>query len=258
MFIDSHCHLHFPEFDALGENGHILMTETKKQQVEHILCVATHINQYKQLQFLSHKYQEISISIGLHPNESIDTEPEEQDFLNVLEDPHIVAIGETGLDYFRLKEDPAIQHKRFRTQIRAAIACKKPLIIHTRDAKDDTLQILKEEHASEVGGVLHCFTGDQAFAKQALDLNFCISFSGIVTFDKAQDIQAVAKWLPLDRILIETDAPYLAPVPFRGKVNQPIYIRYIAEYIAKLRNIDIAEFANVTTQNYYRVFGRKS
>lgn len=255
MFIDSHCHLQFFDFATLGIDEGILIAEAKKQQVEHLLCVATHLNQHRQLQALCHKYQEISMSIGLHPNENIELEPTVADFLQLLDDPRIVAIGETGLDYYRLTADPIVQQDRFRTQIRAALASNKPLIIHTRDAQDDTMQILKEENASKVGGVVHCFTGDQAFAQQAITLNFHLSFSGIVTFAKAQDIQAVAKWVPLDRILIETDAPYLAPVPFRGKTNQPAYVRYVAEYIAKLRKLDLEEFANITKQNYYNVFG---
>jgi TatD DNase family protein len=253
MFIDSHCHLQFFEPFALKVED--LMAAAKQNQIEQILCVATHLNQYQELRTLSQQYQELSISIGLHPNEKITQEPALQDFLALLTDPKIVAIGETGLDYYHLTETPAVQQQRFRTQIRVAIASKKPLIVHTREAKDDTLRILAEEHANTVGGVIHCFTGDLAFAKQAIALNFCLSFSGIITFPKAQDLQAIAKWLPLEQLLIETDAPYLAPEPFRGKTNKPAYLRYIAEYLAKLRNLEIEEFAKIIRQNYYRVFG---
>lgn len=255
MFIDSHCHLHFVNFTALGIDEAMLIQEALENQVEHILCVATHPEQYTRLQILASKYPNVSISIGLHPTEDTIIEPTKRDYLKFLRDPKVVAIGETGLDYYQLQGDPKLQQERFRTQIQVAIASNKPLIIHTRDAKDDTLRILQEEQASKVGGVFHCFTGDIEFAKQVLNINFCISLSGIVTFNKAHDLKAVAKWLPLDRLLIETDSPYLAPVPFRGKINKPMYVRYIAEYVANLRDIDIVEFSLQLKQNYYRIFG---
>lgn len=256
MFIDSHCHLHFFDFTSHGIDETELMNEAAQCQVEHILCVGTHLDQYEQLQTISNKYSNVSISIGLHPTETIEFEPMAQDYLSLLQNPKVVAIGETGLDYYRLQGDITVQQARFRTQIQVALASNKPLIIHTRDAKEDTIRILQEENASKVGGVFHCFTGDIEFAKQALAMNFYISLSGIVTFDKANDIKAVAKWIPLDKLLIETDAPYLTPVPFRGKINKPAYVKYIAEYIINLRNIDIEEFALQLRQNYYRVFGQ--
>ncbi|MDD1625850.1 MAG: TatD family hydrolase, partial [Methylococcaceae bacterium] len=165
-----------------------------------------------------------------------------------------IGIGETGLDYFRSEGDLSWQHQRFRNHIRAAKALKKPLIIHTREAKNDTLRILKEEDAGEVGGVIHCFTEDWEFAQKALDLNFYISFSGIVTFNSATEIKEVAKKVPADRFLIETDSPYLAPVPFRGRPNYPTYVRYVAEQIANLRGTSINKIADLSTENFYALF----
>ena len=255
MFIDSHCHLHFFDFQTLGIDEAGLMQVIAAAEVEHMLCVATCPSQYPALQHWANTYQNIDISIGLHPNEAIAVEPEEQDYLKFMQDPKIVAIGETGLDYYRLQGEASVQQTRFRRQIRAAIAANKPLIIHTRDAAADTIRILTEEQAYKVGGVFHCFTGDIALAKQALDLNFVVSISGIVTFAKAYTVQEVATWLPMDKILIETDAPYLAPQPFRGKPNHPGYIQHTAMQIAKLKGIELQELAAFTTANYQRVFG---
>jgi TatD DNase family protein len=258
VFIDSHCHLQSFDFSTLGMDEAALMLEAKQHNVEYFLCAGIHLNEYKQLQTIANKYVNVSISIGLHPTETIEIEPKVQDYLPLLQDPKVVAVGETGLDYYRLQEDfnrqQRIQQQRFRIQIQAALASNKPLIVHTRDAKEDTLCILKEEQADKVGGVFHCFTGDIPFAKQALDLNFSISLSGMVTFNKADDIKAVAKWVPLDKLLIETDAPFLAPVPFRGKINKPAYVKYIAEYIAKLRGMPIEELADKIQENYFRIF----
>ena len=256
MFIDSHCHLQFFNFDTLGIEESDLILEAKEHKVEHMLCAGTHLDQYQKLQELCSKYNNVDISIGIHPTEEIDIEPSVEDYSVYMSDPKVVAIGETGLDYYRLQGDTDIQKTRFRTQIKSALAYNKPLIIHSRDAKEDTLSILKEEKAEQVGGVLHCFTGDLDFAKKALDLNFAISISGIVTFNKAQNIKEIASWLPLNQILIETDAPYLSPVPYRGKINRPSYIKYIAEYIATLRNISVEELAFHIKQNYFRIFKR--
>ena len=252
MFIDSHCHLHFFSTRSLSEA--IVIEEACKCGVDHMLCVATHIEQHDTLQELCAKYSRISISIGLHPNEYIEKEPDLNVFFNLLNNKKIVAIGETGLDYYHLNNNIECQKQRFRTQIQVAKICKKPLIIHTRNAAKDTIQVLKEEHAFEIGGVIHCFTEDWGFAQIVLDMGFYISFSGIVTFNKAKSIQDVAKKVPIDRILIETDSPYLAPDPVRGVINQPAYIKYIAEFIAKLRNMELKKLAQATTKNYNKLF----
>jgi TatD DNase family protein len=193
-------------------------------------------------------------SVGVHPDyEDID-EPTLDELVRLANHPKVIAIGETGLDYFRLTGDLEWQRKRFRTHIRAAITCGKPLIIHTRNAADDTLCIMREENAQKVGGVMHCFTENLEVALQAIELGFYISFSGIVTFKNALTIKEVAKQIPLNRMLVETDSPYLAPMPYRGKTNQPSYVKYVAEEIARLRGITFEEVANLTTENFFRLF----
>jgi TatD DNase family protein len=194
------------------------------------------------------------LTVGVHPNVTEGQDPTSDELINLAQDSKIVAIGETGLDYFRSEGDLTWQHHRFKNHIEAAKRLNMPLIIHTREAKEDTIKILDEENAAETGGVIHCFTEDWAFAKQALDLNFYISFSGIVTFKNAQDIKEVAKKVPADRFLIETDSPYLAPVPFRGKPNYPIYVKHVAEHVAELRNTSIDQIAEQSRENYYRLF----
>ena len=197
----------------------------------------------------------ISASVGVHPNEQDCHEPTVEELMERATHPKIVAIGETGLDYFRSEGDLSWQHNRFRTHIRAAKQLGKPLIIHTRDAKEDTLRILREEGAEEVGGVLHCFTEDWETARQALDLNFYISFSGIVTFKNATQIQDAAQKVPDDRYLIETDSPYLAPIPHRGKPNYPHHVRHVAQFVADLRGIPVAQVAEQSSKNYWALFG---
>jgi TatD DNase family protein len=190
----------------------------------------------------------------LHPNEQVEREPSAADLIALAQDKKIVAIGETGLDYFRSTGETEWQRERFRQHIRAAKETGKPLIVHSRQAKEDTIKVLREENVASVGGVLHCFTEDMAMATDAMDLNFYISFSGIVTFNSAKEIQYVAQHMPLERMLIETDSPYLAPIPHRGKPNEPAYVRYVAEFIAKLRGIDVEEVAEKTTDNFFRLF----
>ena len=197
----------------------------------------------------------ITASVGVHPNEQDCHEPTVAELAMLAEHPQVVAIGETGLDYFRSEGDLEWQHKRFRTHIRAAKQTGKPLIIHTREAREDTLRILREEGADEVGGVLHCFTEDWETARQALDLNFYISFSGIVTFKNATQIQDTARKVPEDRYLVETDSPYLAPIPHRGKPNYPHHVRHVAQFVADLRGIPLASVAEQTTRNYWALFG---
>ncbi len=251
MFIDSHCHINFPE---LAEKLDEVLANMRQNEVTHVLCVSVNLENFPQIQLLAEQHDNIYASIGVHPDHESDTEPTQAQLVHLAQHPKVVAIGETGLDYFRLKGDLEWQRTRFRTHIRAARECRKPLIIHTREAGADTLRIMAEEGAAEVGGVMHCFTENLEVAQAAIAMNFYISFSGIVTFKKATQIKEVAQKIPLDRILIETDAPYLAPVPFRGKLNQPAYVKHVAEEIAKLRGIPLAEVGAATTRNFGRLF----
>ncbi len=251
MFIDSHCHINFPE---LAEKLDELLANMRHNEVTHALCVSVNLENFPQIQLLAEQHENIYASIGVHPDHESDTEPTQAQLVQLAQHPKVVAIGETGLDYFRLKGDLEWQRTRFRTHIRAARECRKPLIIHTREAAADTLRIMQEEGAAEAGGVMHCFTESLEVALAAIAMNFYISFSGIVTFKNATQIKEVAQKIPLDRILIETDAPYLAPVPFRGKLNQPAYVKHVAEEIAKLRGISLAEVGAATTRNFGRLF----
>jgi len=223
-------------------------------KVNYLLCVATHTDQITELRSIADRYNNVKTSVGLHPNDDVDHEPTVDDLLAAQSHHSVVAIGETGLDYYRTTENLTRQQDRFKVHIRAAKQCGKPLIVHTRQAKQDTLDILRAENADTVGGVLHCFTEDLDMALEALKLNFYISFSGIVTFKNSIQLQEVARNLPLDRILIETDSPWLAPDPFRGHMNQPANVRYVAEFIAKLRGDDLQTFADQTTANYKHLF----
>ena len=255
MFVDSHCHLQLIDYDVLGITEQTVITNAKVNNIKHFLCVATRLEQHAKLLVLCKQYSEICMSVGMHPTElSNIIEPDKTDYLALVNHKHIIAIGETGLDYYKLTNDIETQKKRFKTQIQVAIDCQKPLIIHTRKATKDTIQILKEENAKNVGGVIHCFTEDQDFADEALAMGLYISFSGIITFKHSRALQDIAKRVPLDRILIETDCPYLTPVPYRGKINQPSHIIHTAHQIAKLREIKIEEFAQHTTKNYKRLF----
>jgi TatD DNase family protein len=231
-----------------------IMDAAAQHGVGHMLCVAVNLEDFPAMLSLVRGQPNLFASVGVHPNEQHGEEPSSQQLVMLAQDPKVIAIGETGLDYFRSQGDLGWQRKRFRTHIAAAITSAKPLIIHCRDAKEDTLRILKEECAERVGGVMHCFTEDWETAKQALDLNFYISFSGIVTFKSAETIRDVARRVPLDRLLVETDAPYLAPVPFRGKTNQPAYVRHVAQHIADLRGISLDEVAQSSTQNFFSLF----
>ena len=230
------------------------MDAAKEQQVEQMLCIAIDLEAYPAMCELVAAYQNVSVSVGVHPNEREGYEPSAAELVEFAQDEKVVGIGETGLDYFRSDGDLSWQQERFRKHIRAARLSGLPLIIHTREAKEDTLRILEEEGAGEVGGVLHCFTEDWDMASRALDLDFYISFSGIVTFKNAKTVHDVARKLPDDRFLIETDSPYLAPVPFRGKPNYPIYVRHVAERIADLRGISVNKVADSSTRNYFRLF----
>ena len=251
QIVDSHCHINFSELhDRLPE----VLSNARLNDISHMLCVSVNMEDFPQVLALAHDHQHIFASVGVHPCYKDASEPTVDELVEIAKDPKIVAIGETGLDYFRIEEneDMTWQRDRFKTHIAAAKICNKPLIIHTRSAQDDTMRILKEEGADTCRGVMHCFSEDWEVAKKALDLGFYISFSGIVTFKNAKTVQDVARKCPLDRMLVETDAPYLAPVPLRGKLNEPAYVRHTAQYVADLRGLSLEELASITTENFFR------
>lgn len=254
-WIDSHCHLDMLDLAHFDNNFDKLINFLQQQGLVHLLWVCIDFNHFKSILEKSLAYDWISISVGTHPNELESKMPDLSTLIEQAKHPKVVAIGETGLDYFRTPEQSiATQQHQFRLQIQAARAVNKPIIIHTRQAKIDTLSILKEEKAEEVGGVFHCFTEDWDMAKQAIDMNFAVSFSGIVTFKNAHELKEVAKKLPLSSLLIETDSPYLTPSPYRGKPNHPGMVKLVGEYIAQLRGISIEEIAHITQENFHRVF----
>jgi TatD DNase family protein len=251
MLVDSHCHLNFPE---LSENIQSVRDLMQAEEVGHALCVSVTLDKFPEVLALAKKYNNFFASVGVHPDYEDIEEPTVDVLVSLANHPKVVAIGETGLDYFRLSGDLEWQRTRFRTHIRAAILAKKPLIIHTRSASDDTLRIMREEGAAEIGGVMHCFTESLEVALKAISMGFYISFSGIVTFKNATQLKEVAQNIPLEKILVETDSPYLAPVPFRGKTNQPAYVKYVAQEIANLRGITLDEVMQATTGNFFNLF----
>jgi len=251
MLIDSHCHIDFEEY--AGRIPQIL-EDMARNQVTHALCVCVNLADFPRVLALAESHSQLFASVGVHPDQVEDASPKVNDLVERARHAKIVAIGETGLDYYRQNGDLEWQRARFRTHIRAARECGKPLIIHTREAGEDTLRIMREEGASQTGGVMHCFTETLELARAAIELNFYISFSGIVTFKNALAIKEVAKSVPLERMLIETDSPYLAPVPQRGKTNQPGWVRHVAEEIARLRGISLEALAEATTANFFRLF----
>jgi TatD DNase family protein len=251
MFVDSHCHLNFPE---LSQNIQAVRQLMQNENIGHALCVSVTLDKFPEVLSLAEQYENFYASVGVHPDYENIQEPTIDELVKLANHPKVIAIGETGLDYFRLNCDLEWQRNRFRTHIRAAIIAGKPLIVHTRNAVDDTLRIMREEGAERVGGVLHCFTESLEMALAAIEIGFYISFSGIVTFKNAIELKEVAKKIPLDHMLIETDSPYLAPVPFRGKINQPAYVKYVAQEIANLRDISVEEVAKTTTANFFKLF----
>lgn len=253
MFIDSHCHINFPDLAANIDQHLAAMAENK---VTHALCVAVNLPELPSVLALADAHANIFASVGVHPDYEDTVEPSVEQLVELAKHPKVVAIGETGLDYFRLQGDLEWQRERFRVHIRAAKQAGLPLIIHTRSSAADTLRILQEEGADEVGGVLHCFTETWEMAQAAMELGFYISFSGIVTFKKAVELQDVARRVPLNRMLIETDSPYLAPVPFRGKQNQPAWVRHVAESIADLRGVSVNQIADASSTNFFKLFAR--
>lgn len=254
--VDSHCHLNFLDLTSFNDDMDQVIADARAHGVEHMLCVCVEPDDLPALHQLATRYDLISTSVGVHPNTELKHELDAQQLKLLAAHPSCIAIGETGLDYYRTEATQAqqLQQERFRQHIRAALSTSKPLIIHTREAAEDTLEIMKEEQADQIGGVMHCFSENWEVARRALDLNFYISFSGIVTFKNALLLQEVAKKVPLDRILIETDSPYLAPVPFRGKQNHPALVRYVAHALSELRNTNYDTIARETTSNFYRCF----
>jgi len=251
LFIDSHCHVNFPELAADLDAVTAAMAANK---VTHALCVCVNLEHFASVLEVAQRYPNIYASAGVHPDERSGEEPDIDRLVALAAQPKVVAIGETGLDYYRIKGDAEWQRQRFRTHIRAAKQCAKPLIIHTREAAADTLRIMREEKAREAGGVMHCFTETAEMARAAMEMNFLISFSGIVTFKNAMALKEVAREVPLDNMLIETDSPYLAPIPYRGKTNQPAYVRFVAEEIARLKGIPVESVAAATSANFFKLF----
>ena len=253
MFVDSHCHVNFPELAAQMPD---ILERMKSNGVGRALCVSVNLPDWPGLIKLVEQHDELFASVGVHPDYEDTIEPTVEDLIERSAHPKVIAIGETGLDYYRLTGDLSWQRERFRRHIRAARLTQLPLIIHTRSSSQDTLNIMKEEGAQEARGVMHCFTESWEVAKASMDLGFYISFSGIVTFKKAIELQEVARRMPLDRILIETDSPYLAPVPHRGKLNDPSKVVHVAEMIASLRSTTVKEIEQATTMNFFNLFNK--
>ena len=251
--VDSHCHL---DFEPLHANLPQVLQNARDNGVGHMLCVAVTLEKFPAVCALARAHANIYASVGVHPNEQQGEVPSAEELARLALDEKVVAIGETGLDYYRSTGDMDWQRERFRRHIRAAKQCRKPLIVHTREAAADTLTILREEGAAAIGGVMHCFTETWEVAREALDLGFFISFSGILTFRNADALRAVARQVPADRLLIETDAPYLAPVPHRGRTNEPAFVRYVAECLAEVRGATLADIADQTTRNFFALFNR--
>ena len=253
MFVDSHCHL---DLAPLADDVEAVLTRMQAAQVDTALCISVTLEDFPQVLALAERHAHLWASVGVHPDYPDCEEPDVDTLVRLAANERIVAIGETGLDYYRITEDAPWQRERFRVHIRAARQTGLPLVIHTRAASADTIALMGEEGAHACGGVLHCFTEDWATASAALDMGFFISFSGIVTFKNARQVHEVAQKVPMDRLLVETDSPYLAPVPHRGKTNEPGFVPHVAARIAELKGLDVQEVARQTTDNFYRLFAR--
>jgi TatD DNase family protein len=254
LLVDSHCHLDRLDFAPFGGTLEGVLAHAREQGVGWFLCVSIDMENAPVVRDIAERHANVFASVGVHPNEQGIEEPSVETLAKLAAHPRIVALGETGLDYFRSEGDLAWQRERFRNHIAAARRVGKPLIVHSRDAKEDTLRVLDEAGAASVGGVMHCFVDDWATAERAMELGFYISFSGIVTFRTAEALREVAKRVPLDRLLVETDSPYLAPVPHRGKSNVPGFVRHVAEHIAELRGLSLDALAEQTTENFFKLF----
>lgn len=251
MFIDSHCHLDFPDFALrLPE----IFDRMREHRVDGAMCVSVTLEEFPAVLRLAESRPDLWATVGVHPDYPDCPEPDVETLVALARHPKVLAIGETGLDYYRLQGDLEWQRERFQVHIRAARASGLPLVIHTRAASSDTLRLMREEGADAVGGVMHCFTEDEATARAAIDLGMCISFSGIVSFKSAADLREVAAIVPDDRLLIETDSPYLAPVPKRGKTNEPAFVSHVAECLAQVRGVSVERIGEITTENFRRVF----
>jgi TatD DNase family protein len=259
MYVDSHCHLDFPE---LAERLDSILENMAANEVGRALCVCVNLPDFPRVLAVAERDERLSASVGVHPDDPKAVEPDVPTLVKLAAHPKVVAIGETGLDYYREEGEDADareryrerQRQRFRVHVRAARETGKPLIVHTRSASADTIRVLREEGAEACGGVLHCFTEDWETARAGLDLGFYVSFSGIVTFKNAEPLREVAAKVPMDRMLVETDSPYLAPVPFRGRTNEPAFVRHVAERIAELRGLSAPAVAEQTTANYFSLF----
>ncbi|VAW85493.1 Uncharacterized metal-dependent hydrolase YcfH [hydrothermal vent metagenome] len=254
LLIDSHCHLDRLDLSQYPEGLKGALTAAAEQGVGHFLNVAINMENYPVLRDMAERHDEISISVGVHPNETEGVDPSVEQLVSEAQHPKVVAIGETGLDFFRTEGNQNWQKERFRNHITAAKESQKPLIIHMREATEATLQIMQQENAQDVGGVMHCFVEDWEIAQRVLEMGFYISFSGIVTFKSAKKLQQVARNIPLESMLIETDSPYLAPVPFRGKPNQPAYLSHIAQFVADQREISLQALGETTSKNFFELF----
>jgi len=254
MLIDSHCHIDLMDYEKLGGDPGTAVAYAHENGLSHMLCVSVNLEQYPNMLNTINAMPKVFASVGVHPNEQEGIDPSVEKLVELADNEKVIAIGETGLDYFRSEGDLEWQRDRFRRHIEAAKQTGKPLIIHSREAKQDTIKLLKEENAQDIGGVMHCFAEDWEMAEQAMDLGLYISFSGIVTFKSATTLQDVAKRVPLDRMLVETDSPWLAPVPFRGKTNQPAYVKHVAEFIANLRGDSFENISTATTENFFTLF----
>ncbi|MTI64831.1 TatD family hydrolase [Methylophaga sp.] len=252
MYIDSHCHLNMLADEPGGIDA--MVREASDNGIEHILCIAIDKASCAEVKAIADRYSQVTASVGIHPNVEQQEQFSVEELIAQASHPKVIAIGETGLDYFRSEGDLEWQRDRFRVHIEAARQTQKPLIIHTREAREDTMAILENEKAEEAGGIIHCFTENWETAKRALDIGFYISLSGILTFKSARELQDVARKLPLDRILIETDSPYLAPVPHRGKTNKPVFVKHVAAFLAELRGDTVENIAATTTANFQRLF----
>ncbi len=255
MFVDSHCHLDFPEYAGQVDS---LLARMSEAGVQNAMCISVDMPDFPNVLALAEAHPQLFATVGVHPDYEDTPEPTVDELVQFAQHPKILAIGETGLDYYRIGdrtyEQMEWQRQRFRTHIQAAIQAGKPLVIHTRSSSDDTIRIMKEEGACQVAGVMHCFTESWDVAKAAIDQGFYISFSGIVTFKSAKDLQETCKKVPLDRMLIETDSPFLAPIPHRGKTNEPAWVSHVAQFIADLRGISVEQVGQQTTQNFKSLF----
>lgn len=258
MLIDSHCHLDRLDLGAYDNDLNKALDFARSRGVKHMLCVGITLDKFDDVRLIAEAHDDISCSVGIHPLYDAVSEADVELLVEKAKHPKVVAIGETGLDYFYNKdpENHKLQQDSFRKHIQAARQAKLPVIVHTRDARQDTIDILREEKAEECGGVLHCFTESLEMAQAALELDFYISFSGIVTFRNAEELREVCRKIPLDRLLIETDSPYLAPVPYRGKSNQPAYVKEVGQFVADLHQIPFEELCSITSKNYQLLFNK--